>query len=126
MDNLVVILFFALGIVILLLVFPVITYLYQRAHILNRYVWLDLLDRQEWKTSLWLRKEMRRRVGTEGPAVLYSDLEKLEDEGLIESREYDVDDPNSLLYEYRLTTAGLKQKFKYRRSKAVRTLPRTV
>ncbi len=125
MDYAIVTGLFILGVVVLLLLFAFFSFLYQRIHIPSRYEWLELLDRQEWKTSLQLRKEMRRRVGTEGPAVLYTDLEELEDEGLIESQEHDGDVQSSL-YEYRLTISGLKRKLRNHRPKANPTLPRTV
>lgn len=125
MDSITATLFFILGVIILLFTLAFFGYLYQRIRIPNRFVWLELLDRQEWRTSLWLRKEMRERVGTEGPAVLYSDLEALEDEGLIESQAHEGDVESSL-YEYRLTVSGLKRKLRDHRPKMSPTLPRTV
>lgn len=125
MDNATITLFFILGVIILLLALTFFGHLYQRIRIPNRFVWLELLDRQRWKTTRQLRKEMRERVGTEGPAVLYTDLEALEEEGLIESQAHEGEVESSL-YEYRLTVSGLKRKLRNRRPKQSPTLPRTV
>lgn len=125
MDNATITLFFILGVIILFFALAFFSYLYQRIRIPNRFVWLELLDRQEWKTSLQLRKEMYERVGTGGLAVLYSDLEQLEDEGFIESQPHEGDVESSL-YEYRLTLKGLKRKLRDHRPKMSQTLPRTV
>lgn len=125
MDDISAVLLFILSIIILLLALAFFGHLYQRIRIPNRFVWLELLDRQQWKTTLQLRKEMRQRVGTEGPAVLYTDLEALEEEGLIESQAHEGDVESSL-YEYRLTVSGLKRKLRNHRPQSNPTLPRTV
>ncbi len=125
MDNATITLYFVLGVIIVFLALVFFSYLYQRVRIPNRYEWLQILDRQDWKTTLQLRKEMRQRVGTEGPAVLYADLEKLEEEGLIESQEHEGEVESSL-YEYRLTVSGLKRKLRDHRPTVNPTLPRTV
>ena len=128
MDGTTQVLLLTLAFVVLILALGLLLaffgYLYQRNLIPNRYVWLEVLDRQDWKTTLQLRKEMRERVGTEGPAVLYTDLDELEEEGLVESREHEGEAESSL-YEYRLTTAGLKQKLHNHRPRSNPTLPRT-
>lgn len=125
MDSVSITLLFVLGAIILFVALVFFSYVYQRVRIPNRFVWLELLDRQDWKATLQLRKEMYERVGTEGPAVLYTDLELLEEEGLVESQVHEGDVKSSL-YEYRLTVSGLKRKFSDHRSRVNRTLPRTV
>lgn len=125
MDGLIATLVFVLSVIALFSVFVVGSYVYQRVCIPNRFVWLELIDRQDWKTTLQLRKEMRQRAGTDGPAILYTDLEQLEQEGLVESQEHEGR-AESLLYEYRLTISGLKRKLRDRQAAKPRTLPRTV
>ncbi len=103
---------------------------YQRHRIPDRYVWIELLHREEWKTPLQLQGKMKERVGTTGSRLIELDLEELEEEGLIEAQghephEMNPQDDSDL--EYRLTSpAGWKKLLQLRHSEPRRTLPRTV
>jgi DNA-binding PadR family transcriptional regulator len=101
----------------------------QRKLIPDRYAWLELLDREEWKTPRQLISKMYQRVGTTGSTLIELDLEELEEEKLIESQEHESDEHNpqdDSDLEYQLTTAGWKKLLQLRRPEQSRTLPRTV
>lgn len=118
-----------IGLVVSYFVLRAIRKFRQRRLIPDRYAWLELLDRSEWKTPLQLQWKMGRRVGTTGSLVIELDLEGLEEEDLIESQDHEPDEVNpqdSSDFEYRLTTAGWKKLLERRHPVPDRTLPRTV
>lgn len=125
MDNTAITLLFIVSVVVLLLAVAFFGYLYQRIYIPNRYVWLGLLDREDWRTTLQLRQAMRQQVGIEGLVLVERDLERLEDEDLIDCQPHE-DDDESELNEYQLTMAGWKKLLEMRHPERSRAFPRTV
>lgn len=108
-------------VVLLLLVvlIAIFTHAFQRRAVPNRYEWLKVLNHTEWKQTLQLRKEMEKIKKSEGIflimplTILYSDLDDLEEEGLVISREgAQINNGGHILqmYEYRLTSKGTRRK----------------
>lgn len=93
------------GVVISLIMVPSFI---ARSKIRDRYCWLNLLNNNSWKSSRELANEAEIKANAKFvKSIIYQDLEDLENEGLVVSREILS---NSFLFEYKLTENGLRKK----------------
>lgn len=100
------------AILAIFLAFMIVIYLIARSQVKSRYEWLLLLSRTEWKFGTDLTTEMVKRKSLKDGSfligIVYGDLSRLENEGLVESRE-ELQSVGLVRIEYRLTSSGVRK-----------------
>jgi hypothetical protein len=105
----------AVVLLLLVILMFISVHILERRDVPNKYEWLKVLNYTEWKSTRQIRKEMEEILKKESLFLigLYPDLDNLEEEGLVTSREgtqMNIDGDILQMYEYRLTSRGTRKK----------------